>query len=78
MSNPISKPLIDPLFDTVGGGNPRHEVAACPTGMSDAAQEIAAQQEGGGTPNTGTPDLSVASAPGEGVTEEQVERSGLD
>ena len=68
MSNPIPKPPIDPLFDTIGGGNPRHEVAACPTGTSDAAQEIA----------QGTADPSVAPSPGEGVTEEQVERSGLD
>ena len=69
MSNPINKPPIDPLFDTIGGGNPRHEVAVCPTGMSDAAQEIAAQ---------GTADPTVAVSPGEGVTEEQVEESGRD
>jgi hypothetical protein len=73
MSNPIPKPPIDPLFDTVGGGNPRHEVAACPTGASDAAQEIAAKRGA-----QGTADPSVAPSPGEGVTEEQVERSGLD
>jgi hypothetical protein len=77
MSNPISKPPIDPLFDTIGGGNPRHEVAGCPTGVTDAAREIAAQQ-GGGAPETATSNPSVPPAPGEGVTEEQVERSGLD
>jgi hypothetical protein len=64
MSNPIPKPPIDPLVDTVGEGNPRREVAPSPTGASDAAQ--------------GTADPSVAPSPGEGVTEEQVERSGLD
>ncbi len=62
----------------LGGTNPRHETAACPTGLADSEQEIAAQQPGGGgAPTTGA-DPTPAAAPGEGVTEKQVEDSGIE
>jgi hypothetical protein len=62
----------------LGGINPRHETAGCPTGLADSEQEIVVQQPGGGgAPGTGAGPTPAAS-PGEGVTEEQVEQSGLD
>jgi hypothetical protein len=62
----------------LGGENPRHETAGCPTGLADTEQEIiAGQPGGGGAPATGA-NPSAPPSPGEGVTEEQVDKSGLD
>jgi hypothetical protein len=60
---------------TLGGENVRGEVAGCPTGLTDPEQAQAAQQPGGGgAPGTGEEPV-VPFSPGEGVTEEQAERS---
>lgn len=61
----------------LGGENTRGEAAGCPTGLADADQASVTQAPGGaGAPNTGA-SPAVPYAPGEGVTEEQVQRSGL-
>jgi hypothetical protein len=66
----------------LGGGNVRGEVAGCPTGLADHEQAQAAQQPGGGgAPGTGEPEEAPVSSqplsPGEGVTEGQMQRSGV-
>jgi hypothetical protein len=47
-------------------------------GQDDAKAQAAQQPGGGGAPMTGAVDPSVPPSPGEGVTEQQVEESGLD
>jgi hypothetical protein len=54
--NKIKK--VEPL-ETLGGENPRHETAACPTGLNMVEQATAAQRPGGG----GAPGTGVADAP---------------
>jgi hypothetical protein len=75
---PPQQPIGRPIGG-LDGSNPRGETAACPTGLGDAEQQVVPQRAGGGgAPGTGTADPSVPPSPGEGVTEEQVQRSGLD
>ena len=40
--------------DTLGGDNPRHEVAGCPTALDSEQAEAAQVEGGGGTPTTGS------------------------
>lgn len=68
------KPIIDPVAE-----NPRGEVPACPTGLSDPLQADMPQQPGGGgAPMTGAVEVSVPPSHGEGGTEKDIEQSGLD
>jgi hypothetical protein len=56
----------------LGGANPRHEVAGCPTGLAGPEQvEITQQPDDEGTPGTGAANPTPPYSPGEGVTEEQ-------
>ena len=52
--------------EMLGGANPRGETAGCPTGLASDPQR--------GTP----PEVAVPPSPGEGVTEADDKRSGLD
>jgi len=72
--NPLGIPA-----EGLGGENARGEPAGCPTGLAESDQAQSAQQPGGGgAPGTGAADPSASPSPGEGVTEKQVEASGLD
>jgi hypothetical protein len=57
------------------GSGVRGEVTACPTGLTDDQQAAVVRPGGGGAPGTGA---TAPASPGEGVTEEQVQESGLD
>jgi len=66
---------LDAAEDVLGGGA-HGEVAGCPTGLADSPQARAAPQPGGGgAPQTGASVTPLASA-GEGVREDQAQRSG--
>jgi hypothetical protein len=71
----LSAKSVKTPSQTLGGENARGEVAGCPTGLVDPEQAQAAQQPGGGgAPGTGEEHV-VPFSPGEGVTEEEAERS---
>ena len=84
MANPVkssdAKSVILPKqAGGLGGENARGEVAACPTGLGEADQTlITPQPSSGGTPATGAVSPSPPPAPGEGVSEQQVQQASRD
>jgi hypothetical protein len=67
------KPPPDPVRTNLSGEGPRGEVAGCPTalgGVDPPLQPAAPPGDNAGLP--------TKPSPGEGLTEEQRKRSGLD
>jgi hypothetical protein len=68
--------LAVPFNQATAAKQTRHNETA--QGPDDPQAQAAQQPGGGGAPMTGAVDPSVPPSPGEGVTEQQVEESGLD
>jgi hypothetical protein len=77
LSTPLgTRPAPKPAEKVLSGDGARGETAGCPTGLASGPQAQQPQQPGGGgAPGTGVNPEPPAS-PGEGVTEEQMKRSG--
>jgi len=62
--------------DILGGQNPSHTTAGCPTGLGDLGQGQALDPPASGQrAGTGSQDPNVNASPGEGITEDEIERS---